>query len=96
MGNREDELGLEDTSFFTDADWAALNKLLDILRDNGSNALKSAWAALARDDPVQALRIASAFSPTWVSNLIKDELAEAGVTKNDLEDILRRAEPPKH
>jgi hypothetical protein len=43
MSKREDELGLEDTSFFTDADWAALNKLLDILRDNGSDAAKSAW-----------------------------------------------------
>lgn len=88
--------GLEDTSALTDADWAALNKLVDIYEKQGADAFRTEWRALAKRDPQRAAQIMYAFSPTKFVNVLKDEMAASGVTAGDLEEMLRKAERSKH
>jgi hypothetical protein len=60
MSDREDALGIEDTSGLTDADWAEINKLRRAYDTGGDKELVKAWEIFAQD-PVRAVRVLGAF-----------------------------------
>ena len=47
MGDRDDELGIQDTSRLADADWAEINKLRRIYETDGGKGLRKALYKLA-------------------------------------------------
>lgn len=92
MSDRDDELGIKDTSDLTDADWAEINKLRSIWETDGAKALTKAFDDL---DPIRSFRIMAAFFPEMVYNTMKDYMAEKGITEDDLKEMIRKASPTK-
>jgi hypothetical protein len=88
-----EELGIEDTSLLTDADWAEINKLRRAFSNGGERALKKACNELA-DDPRRWIRVFGAFSPDKMREALKDAMARAGITKEDLIELARKPESP--
>ena len=70
MGDRDEELGIEDTSGLSDADRVEINKLRDAYRTGGQKALRDAWRKLT-DDPIRTVRVYGAFFPTSCGSLLK-------------------------
>jgi hypothetical protein len=95
VGDRDDELGIQDTSWLTDADWAEINKLRRIYAADGGSGL---WKALDRlsDDPVRYFRLVAALFPAKVLNGMKDHMAKIGVTEEDLKERIEKLQPKKH
>jgi hypothetical protein len=96
MGDRDDELGIEDTSGLTDADWAEINKLKRAYNSGGDEELEKAMRELLQRDPVRAVRVWGAFFPNRVREALKDWMAKAGFTIEDFKELMRKAEPTKH
>ena len=71
--NDPDDLGIVDTSWLTDADWAVINRLRRIHETEGQKAVREALRAL---EPQSYLRVAAAVLPDKVRDAIKDEMAE--------------------
>ena len=95
MRDRDDELGIEDTSDLRDADWIEINKLRDAYKTGGQQALKEAWRKL-KDDPVSMMRVYGAFFPEKLRNTIKDVMAAEGVTFEDLKEMIEKAKSATH
>jgi hypothetical protein len=86
------KLNVVDTAALTDADWAAVNRANRAYEAGGIEAF---WDELENlDDPVQAITVASAFFPDLIREIIKDHMAEHGLTIDDLREILRKSESP--
>jgi hypothetical protein len=84
------KLNVVDTSGLTDADWAVVNR---VNRAYEAGGIEAFWDELeSLDDSVQAITVASAFFPDLVREVIKDHMAEHGVTIDDLREILRKSE----
>jgi hypothetical protein len=47
-----------------------------------------------KDDPVRYIRVAGAFFPDMVREAIKDSMAEAGITEEDVREMVRKLESP--
>jgi hypothetical protein len=45
-------------------------------------------------DPVRSIPVLAAFFPEMVRESIKDEMAEKGVTKVDIRELIRKLESP--
>jgi hypothetical protein len=58
--NDFDDLGIVDSSWLTDADWAVINRLRRIHETEGQIAVRKALRAL---EPESYLRVAAAFLP---------------------------------
>ena len=58
--NDFDDLGIVDSSWLTDADWAVINRLRRIHETEGQKAVRKALRAL---EPESYLRVAAAFFP---------------------------------
>jgi len=84
-----------DTSRLTDADWAEINKLRRA-SEKGDKAGFAAFKKLFKRDPVRCSRILSAYYPEKMREALKNELAEAGLTEDDLRELLRKAEGSRH
>jgi hypothetical protein len=82
---------IADPSGLTDADWAAINKIRDAYTSGGPGAFSAALDELARD-PILTYKIMGAFFPEMMREKTKDMLAESGITREDLEELLRKAE----
>ena len=95
MRDRDDELGIEDTSGLRDADWIEINKLRDAYKTGGQQALKEAWRKL-KDDPVSTMRVYGAFFPEKLRNTIKDVMAAEGITFKDLKEMIEKAKSATH
>ena len=80
-----------DPSSLTDADWAELNKLKDAWAKGGKRGLSKAMANL-NADPVRYIRVMGAVFPDMVRETIKDEMAEAGMTEDDLRELIQKLE----
>jgi hypothetical protein len=89
-----EDLGIEDTSHLTDADWAAINKLVHAYKTNGQKALQKEMKALMEQDEVRYYRIMAAFFPQKMSDTIRDAMAEMGVTEEDVREMAERLNPP--
>lgn len=93
MSDRDDELGIEETSGLTDADWAEINKLRRAYDSGRDKELVKAWEIFAQD-PVRAVRVLGAFFPDKMRETLKDMMAEMGMTIEDFREILEKSERP--
>jgi hypothetical protein len=84
----DSDLEIADPSGLTDADWAEINKLRRIWETKGTKGLTKAFNLL---EPVQCLRIMTALFPESVYNTIRDQMAEKGITDDDLKEMARKA-----
>jgi hypothetical protein len=87
------ELGVEDSSSLTDADWTTINTLRRAYERGGSKALSVAMKKLA-DDPIRYTRVMAAFFPNMIREAIRDAIAEAGITAEDLKEMILKHEKP--
>jgi hypothetical protein len=87
---------------FADPDQIALNRLMDIREKYGDEAFQREWRALIEHDLQCASQIALTHFPADLVNAIRDQMAEAGMTLNDLKDgeikdlLKKTPERPKH
>jgi len=88
---RHDDLEIQDTSGLTDADWAEINKLRNAYKSEAAKALSKAMKQLAKD-PIAYVRVIGAFFPDMVRQQIRDVMAEQGMTKEDLRELIRKLE----
>ena len=93
MTRKSDPLEVVDTTGLADADWAEINKLKKAHDTGGQKALSAALDALGKD-PIQASRVIGALWPDLVRETIKDQLAERGITEEDLRELIRKLENP--
>jgi hypothetical protein len=84
-----------DTSGLTDADWVEINKLHQAYESGGESALLAAFQELMKD-PVRCSRVIGAYFPEKMREALKDAAADAGVTIEDLRDLLRQREGSRH
>jgi hypothetical protein len=82
-----------DPSELSDADWAAINKLWRAQEDGGQNGLSKALDELG-SDPIRYMKVIGALFPDMVREAIRDEMAEAGMTEEDLREMVRKLESP--
>ncbi len=68
---------------------AEINRLKDACKP----ALNKAMAVLARD-PVHFTTVIGAFFPEMIREGMKDAVAEAGLTEEDLREMVRKLESP--
>jgi hypothetical protein len=87
------ELRIEDASGLRDADWAQINKLRRALEHGGDKALQRALTDLKKD-PSRYLRVMRAFFPVKVREALRDSLADAGITEQELRELARVFERP--
>jgi hypothetical protein len=87
----DDDLGIEGTSPFTDADWAAINKLKRAYDSKGMRGLNDEFDELIEDDPVRAFRVMRVFFPWRMREALDEAIASMGA---DLKEILRQLDPP--
>ena len=74
--NDPDDLGIVDTSWLTDADWAVINRLRRIHESEGQKAGRKALRAL---EPESYLRVAAAFFRTKSGKRLKMKLRKTGL-----------------
>lgn len=87
-------LGVQDTSGLTDADWAEINRLRKIYDEKGGEGLNKAFAELMQKDLIRYARVVDAFFPNELTEALKDEMAERGMTEEDVRELIRRLESP--
>ena len=83
---RRGELGIENTSLLTDADWAEINNLSRAYKSGGDIALRKASRELA-EHPNRWVRVFNAFFPDRLREALKDEMARTGITEEDLLEL---------
>jgi hypothetical protein len=83
-------LEVVDSSDLKDADWAEINKL----RRAYEHRAKSFDTALRKlsADPIRYAVVVAAFFPDMVREKIRDQLAEAGMTEDDVKELIRKVE----
>ena len=91
MSEAED-LAIQDTTGLTDADWAEINKLRNAHKKGGAKAVKRVMQQLLAKDVIQYVRVIAAFYPDMVRETIRDQMAEAGITEEDIRELLQKAE----
>jgi hypothetical protein len=70
------------------ADWTVINKVMRACEAGGFNVF---WDEIDRlVDPVLQIRVAKAFFPDLIREALKDEMAEQGITHEDLKEFLTR------
>jgi hypothetical protein len=89
----EHKLHVVDSSGLTDADWAAVNRVNRAYEAGGIDALCDELEQF--DDEVLQITVAGAFFPALIRELLEDQMAEHGLTFEDLREILRKAEGPR-
>jgi hypothetical protein len=87
-----EEIGIEDTSSLTDADWAEINKLVRAYNSGGEKSLERALGGLLKGKPVRYARVYGAFFPNRLREALKDEMAVRGITEEDLQDFRQKSE----
>ena len=84
---KRDSLEIQDISGLTDADWAEINMLRRAYESGGTKALSKALDRLAKD-PIRHVRVMGAFFPDMVREAIKDQMAETGMTEDELAELI--------
>jgi len=91
MSEAED-LAIQDTTGLTDADWAEINKLRNARKNGGAKAVKRVMQQLLAKDVIQYVRVIAAFFPDMMREAIRDQMAEAGITEQDIRELLYKAQ----
>jgi hypothetical protein len=86
-----DDFEVQDTSGLTDVDWAEINKLRKAYKRGGRKAFEIALDQLAKD-PIRYAVVMGAFFPDMVRETIRDQMAEAGLTEEDLRELIQKLE----
>jgi hypothetical protein len=86
-----DDLEIQDTSGLTDADWAEINKLRNARKKGGRKAFANALDRLAKD-PIRFAVVIGALFPDMLREMIRDQMAEAGITEQDLRELIQKLE----
>lgn len=87
---------------FTDSDRVTLKRLMEVREKRGHEALQSEWKTLVENDLERASHIAFACFPIELVNAVREQMAEAGMTLDDLEEselkelLKETPERPKH
>jgi hypothetical protein len=89
-----DDFEIIDSSRLTDADWAKINELRKAHKNGCETALSKALGELMESDPIRCSRIIGAFFPDMMREAIKDQMAEVGMTEEDLREMVRKLESP--
>ena len=87
-------LGLKvvNVSGLTDADWTGINKVMRACEARGFEVF---WDEIDKlGDPARQIKVAGAFFPDLIREALKDEMAEHGITHEDLKELLRSLECP--
>ena len=79
-----------DSEGLSDADWVEVNRLLRAYDAGGNEAFWQAMDKLGEKDPIQQIAIAGAFYPDVVREVIKDEMAEQGMTEEDVRELHKK------
>ena len=85
---KETKLEVVDSSGLSDADWADINRLRQAFADGGSRAFWDAMDELGKIDLFRQVHIAGAFFRDTMREAIKDEMAAAGMSEDDLRDTI--------
>jgi hypothetical protein len=85
------DLEIQDTSGLTDADWIEINKLRKAYRNGGRKTFEIALDRLAKD-PIRYVVVIGAFFPDMMRETIRDQMAEAGITEEDLRELIQKLE----
>ena|SRR5215469_2794280 len=91
MSEAED-LAIQDTTGLTDADWTEINKLRNAHKKGGAKAVKRVMQQLLAKDVIQYVRVIAAFYPDMMREMIRDQMAEAGITEQDLRELIQKLE----
>jgi len=83
-----------DSSGLTDADWSEIGELKQAYKKGGVEALKKAMDVLIGKDPIRFAVVARAFFPDMFRQAIKDAMAAAAITEEDLREFARKRESP--
>ena len=86
-----DDFEVQDTSGLTDADWAEINKLRKTYKRGGRKAVGLALEKLAKD-PIRFVVVIGALYPDMMREMIRDQMAEAGITEEDLRELIQKLE----
>ena len=86
-----DDWEIEDISGLTDADWVEINKLRNAHQTGGSKAVDAALKELAKD-PIRLVAVIGALYPDMMRETIRDQMAEAGITEEDLRELRQKLE----
>jgi|SRR5215469_1294741 len=86
-----DDLEVQDTSGLTDADWFEINKLRKAHKKGGRKAFANALDRLAKD-PIRFAVVIGALYPDMMREMIRDQMAEAGITEQDLRELIQKLE----
>jgi hypothetical protein len=89
----DDPFEVVDSSGLTDADWAEINRLQHAYKEGGKRALNEAMAVLAKD-PIRFAAVIGAFFPEMIREAMKDAVAEASLSEEDLREMVRKLESP--
>jgi hypothetical protein len=87
-------LEVVDASKLTDAEWSEIGKLKKAYELGGQTALDKALQRLANEDPIRHFVILGACFPEEALQAFKDWMAEAGMTVEDLRELMRKLESP--
>ena len=87
-----DDFEVQDTSGLTDdADWALINKLRKTYKRGGRKAVGLALEKLAKD-PFRFVVVIGALYPDMMREMIRDHMADAGITEEDLRELIQKLE----
>jgi hypothetical protein len=86
-----DDFEVQDTSGLTDADRAEINKLRKTYKRGGRKAVGLALEKLAKD-PIRFVVVIGALYPDMMREMIRDQMAEAGITEQDLRELIQKLE----
>jgi len=92
MTRKREPIEVDDSSDLTDADWAQINHLQEVYQTGGKKALSKALGVLAEQDPIQYVVVMHAFFPRMIREAIRDSVAEAGMTEDDMRELIRKLE----
>jgi hypothetical protein len=87
---KKSKLEVVDASDLTDSDWAAINKVIRAFRAGGMHAFWQELDKLDDGDLVLQIKVAGAFFPNEVREALKNEMAEQGITIEDLQEVLKK------
>jgi hypothetical protein len=77
-----------DTSGFTEADWAAIDRVNRACELGGAAAF---WLELEKlDDVALQLRVMGAFFPDLMRQVVEEQVAKRGLTVKDLRKLIRK------